>query len=161
VILNVEEADPKRFNMNKEILNVAIDLAFEVHRKQTDKSGFPYILHSLHVMNTINSDDIELKCIAVLHDVIEDSNMTIKDLRINFSEFSERILHVLDILTRRKRQSYDEYIQRIKTNKDAIIVKIADLKHNMDITRLKEISDKDIERLKKYHKYYNELIQLV
>lgn len=134
-------------------LSKAIALASKLFECTLDKSGKPYILHCLRVMNNVNQKDEELMQIAVLHDVTEDTDYTIEDLaKIGFSS---RVLSALTLLHHDKdKQDYDSYIKGISTNKDATIVKLADLKDNSDITRLKGLRKKDFDRLEKYHKAF-------
>ncbi len=97
------------------MLNKAIEMANRAHKEQVDKAGAPYILHPLRVMLT-QDNEIERIC-AVLHDVIEDSDMTFDDLRRE--GFSEEIIEVLDCITKRAGESYDDFIDRILTNEIA------------------------------------------
>lgn len=125
-----------------------------------DKGGVPYVLHCLKVMHYIKSDDEELCCIALGHDLVEDrKHITYAYLRS--MGFSERVIAGIAALTKVPGESHDEYLAKIKSNPDAIRVKLADLRHNSDIRRLKGISEKDIKRIEKYHKMYLELRELV
>lgn len=135
--------------MNK-ILQTAIHIARNAHSGQVDKAGKPYIGHPLRVMEGVGT--IQEKIVAVLHDVIEDTNVTAADLRRK--GIPERLISELEILTHAGDVEYDEYIKQISLHSIASAVKLADLKDNMDMTRLDEITDKDIERLKKYHRNY-------
>jgi len=132
------------------MLAKAISLAAKVFQGKKDKAGKPYILHCLRVMNSVNQDDEELMQIAVLHDVIEDSDMSLDDLKD--MGFCARVIIGVSLLTHKKEEPYDEYIKRIATNPDARAVKRADLKDNSDITRLKGLRQKDHERMEKYHR---------
>ena len=132
-------------------LQRGIEIAVDLHSGQYDKGGKPYILHPLHLMNQLMFD-VELATIAVMHDVVEDSALSFEDLRA--LGFSDRVLSALELLTHSEDLTYDEYIERIKGNYDAIRVKRKDLEHNSDITRLKGIRDKDFERMKKYHRAF-------
>jgi (p)ppGpp synthase/HD superfamily hydrolase len=135
------------------MLGKAIALAAQSFENSKDKGGQPYILHCLRVMNNLHTDDEELKIIAVLHDVCED----IKELGIRELQmlgFSNRVLKALDLLTHRKDVSYDDYIKAISFNNDARLVKLADLKDNSDITRLKGLRKADFDRMEKYHRSY-------
>ena len=134
-------------------LETAIRLATQYHSGQKDKAGKPYILHPLWVMNKVNS--IEAKIVAVLHDVLEDTSLTKDDLIAH--EFNEDIVNAIELLTKSKNQSYESYIENISKNKLATEVKMADLLHNMDLTRLKDITFKDLTRSQKYMKAYNQL----
>ncbi|PRR79959.1 Guanosine-3',5'-bis(diphosphate) 3'-pyrophosphohydrolase [Clostridium luticellarii] len=130
------------------MLDKAILIAAKAHEGQVDKGGQPYILHPLRVMFS-RKTEIEKIC-AVLHDVIEDTDISLDYLRDQ--EFSEEILSALDALTRRDGETYDEYISRVVKNKTASHVKLCDLCDNMDLSRIKNPSDADYERVKKYRK---------
>lgn len=132
------------------MLEKAIEIAVDGHKGQIDKFGNPYILHPLRVMFAMKTNDE--KIVGVLHDVIEDTKYTFEDLRNQ--GFSDKILKALDCITNRHLESYDDFIERIKTNRIAVNVKIADMEDNMDIRRLKKINEKDTERLNKYIHYY-------
>lgn len=126
----------------------AISLALQAHKGQLDKGGHPYILHPLAVMNRVES--MEEKIVAVLHDAIEDSEVTIEELRD--LGFSEEILTAIHLLTRSTEDSYEEFIEKTTTNRTARNVKIADIKENMNISRIKNPTQEDYNRLEKYRK---------
>ena len=130
------------------MIEKAILIAVNAHRHQVDKGGNPYIFHPLRLMFS-REDETEKIC-AVLHDVIEDTDVTLDYLREQ--GFSEEVLSALDALTRRKDETYEEFIDRIIENKLACNVKLADLNDNMDISRIKNPTEKDYERLEKYKK---------
>lgn len=134
------------------MLGKAIALASRVHEGVVDKGGYPYILHPLHVMNMMQENDPELRQIAVMHDVVEDSEMTINDLSL--MGFSARVTDALALLTHDKSESYSVYVKKIKTNPDATKVKQEDISHNSLVSRLKGIGDKDVARMIKYNKAY-------
>ena len=136
----------------KGLLALAISIASAAHVNQLDKGGAPYILHPLHVMNTIGTNDPKTMQVAVLHDVLEDTSVTLQDL-VEYG-FDNKVIQSVYMLTHSKNQGYVEYIETIKKDYMATVVKIADLRHNSDITRLKGISGKDLDRIKKYHKAY-------
>lgn len=138
-----------------EQLSKAIHLATNAHNGQFDKAGNPYILHPLAVMTLVEKADEELQCIALLHDVIEDTKTTFQDLRD--LGFTDRVIQAVAALTKMPGQTYDEYKKGVFQNRDAMLVKAADLTHNSDIRRLKGISDKDIERMARYHAFYLEI----
>lgn len=122
-------------------------IAYEAHKNQVDKSGVPYIYHPIHVAEQM---DTENECIiALLHDVVEDTNVTFKQLE---EVFSKEIIDILKLLTREENIEYDEYIKRIKNNSIACKVKIADLTHNLDKTRLDFVTEVDVKRNEKYKK---------
>jgi (p)ppGpp synthase/HD superfamily hydrolase len=134
-------------------LENAIQLAVQAHRGQKDKAGAPYILHPVRVMLHMGTD-IEMMA-AVLHDVLEDTQYTLLDLQQ--AGYPQRVLEALDCLTRRENETYEEFIGRIKTNPLARKVKIADLEDNMDIRRISDPQEKDMERLKKYRRAWSDL----
>ena len=141
------------------MLATAIALAAEKHNGQFDKGGMPYILHPLKVMQYLRTDEMELMAIAVLHDVVEDTEVTYHDLRK--LGMTERVVNAVMALTKVSGLTHDEYMEGIKSNHDAIRVKLADLRHNTDIRRLKGITDKDMARLNKYCKMATELEALL
>jgi (p)ppGpp synthase/HD superfamily hydrolase len=138
-----------------EMLSKMISLATERHAGQYDKGGRPYILHPLTVMHRLRTDDEELQCIAVGHDLAEDTNVTIDELR--GLGFSERVINGIWCLTKFDKDSDASYRERVISNPDAIRVKIEDLRHNSDIRRLKGVTEKDIARMARYHEFYLEL----
>lgn len=138
-----------------ELLGKVLVLATNAHAGQFDRGGNPYILHPLKVMHYLKSNDEELQCMALLHDVIEDTKTTWKDLED--IGCTPRVIAAVRALTKMPGQSYDEYKEVVFSNEDAMKVKMADLRHNTDIRRLKGISQKDVERLAKYNRFYLEL----
>ena len=132
--------------MNIDFLGMAIEIATLAHGGKYDLAEKPYILHPLRVM--FQFSDPEEMIVAVLHDVIEDSEWTVDGLRRMC--FSQTVTDALECLTHVKDENYTDYIQRVSTNTLAIKVKCADLKDNMDMSRLPIIRPSDIERLKKY-----------
>lgn len=123
----------------------AINIAYNAHMGQTDKFGIPYIFHPMHLAELMDTED---ECIvAILHDVVEDTDITFEYLE---KEFSHNIIEALKLLTHDKSVPYDEYILKLKNNPLAKKVKLVDLKHNSDESRLNDITPKDINRNKKY-----------
>lgn len=142
------------------MLGKAIAIAAKEFADKTDKGGKPYMLHCLHVMHKVGPDDQELMAIAVLHDLVEDTDWTFEMLRDE--GFSDRVINALRLLTHypighSEGKTYDDYIKGIATNEDARAVKLEDLKHNSDITRMKGLRKKDFDRLEKYHRSYEYL----
>ena len=129
------------------------------HDGQFDKGGKPYILHPLKVMHYLKTDDEELMCIALGHDLIEDAGWTAKAFLDE--GFSERVVAGIVAMTKVKGESYEDYKARVKASPDAVLVKMADLRHNSDIRRLKGVTEKDLARTKKYHEFYLELMEAV
>ena len=138
-----------------EMLAQMIHIATSAHHGQFDKGGKPYILHPLRVMSFLKTDDEELQCIALGHDVIEDTKTTYAELREG--GISERVIEGIKALTKQPGQTYDEYKEVVFANKDAMQVKLCDLRHNTDIRRLKGVTEKDIARMAKYHQFYMEI----
>ncbi len=133
--------------INTKLTRKAMIIAYEAHKNQVDNSGVPYIYHPIHVAEQM---DTENECIiALLHDVVEDTNVTFKQLE---EVFSKEIIDILKLLTREENIEYDEYIKRIKNNSIACKVKIADLTHNLDKTRLDFVTEVDVKRNEKYKK---------
>ena len=124
----------------------AILFAFDAHRGQYDKSGLPYIAHPLHVAESMETED---ECVvALLHDVLEDTDITVEDLtRIGISD---RQIAALKLLCHDDYVPYLEYVQSIRVDPIARKVKLADLHHNSDLTRLNVITTQDNERVEKY-----------
>ncbi|ADP02616.1 conserved hypothetical protein [Salmonella phage PVPSE1] len=139
-------------------LALAIKIAAEGHLNQKDKGGNPYILHPLKVMHYLKTDDFQLMAIAVLHDVLEDTDVTAADLVI--LGFSNRVEDAVVLLTKTPNQTPEEYFQGIASNYDAVRVKLADLRHNSDVRRLKGLTDKDLLRVRKYHGMYLRLTKM-
>lgn len=133
------------------------------HEGQFDKGGVPYILHPLKVMHYMRSDDEDLLCIALGHDLVEDTFSCVEEgvLFLRENNFNERVISGIVALTKIPGEAYDDYKERVKSNRDSILVKMADLRHNSDIRRLKGVRDKDIERVVKYQKFYLELKALI
>lgn len=126
----------------------AIQIASKAHENQVDKANKPYILHPLRLM--MKFENIDEQIVAVLHDVIEDSDTTLSDLRN--AGFSEEVISAIDVLTKKPGLEYQNYLEIISKNTLARNVKIEDIKDNLNLTRLKNINDKDLERAQKYHK---------
>ena len=130
------------------MLELALSIATEAHRGQFDKAGIDYIEHPIFVASQVDSE--EEKAVALLHDVIEDSSVTAEEL-LN-AGLPETVVTAVQILSKKKGQDYQTYMKTVKSNPLARAVKLADLKHNSDLSRLETITDKDSERLEKYKK---------
>lgn len=134
-----------------ELIRKSFKIAYRAHKDQTDKAGMPYILHILHVAANAGSDE---SCIAaaLLHDTVEDSDMTFEELQKE--GIPENIIDALRLLTHKENVPYIEYVKNIRKNEIARTVKMADLLHNMDVRRLNgteyQLSENDEERVKKY-----------
>lgn len=130
-------------------------IARKAHTGQVDKAGEDYFNHPKRVADNFYEDDDII--VALLHDVIEDTSVTLDQLKNE--GFSKAILNALDAITKREGESYDQFIERVKDNPIALKVKLADLRDNMDILRLPVLNDKDLQRIAKYHKAYKYLEQ--
>ncbi|ABK44134.1 conserved hypothetical protein [Magnetococcus marinus MC-1] len=128
-------------------LETAIAIATRAHKGQKDKAGQPYILHPLRVMMSQTSDTA--RQVAVLHDVVEDTEVTLQFL--GETGFSYDVLYAVELLTRKPSENYAEYLRRVMAHPIASAVKRADLEDNMDIRRLPEnLQAEDLARLQKY-----------
>jgi (p)ppGpp synthase/HD superfamily hydrolase len=131
------------------LLERAIQIAIEAHAGQTDKAGEPYILHPLRVMFSL--DAIDHKIVGVLHDVVEDckdKGWTFE--RLEKEGFSPRIIDAIRAISKLDGEEIDDYLKRVESNRIALAVKLKDLKDNMDMTRISDPTDKDLERIKRY-----------
>jgi hypothetical protein len=125
----------------------AFFIALNAHRGQKDKAGRCYIFHPINV--ALGVKGIRAKTVALLHDVVEDSDITTKELT---KYFDDDIVLAVDCITKKRGQKYQDYLEVVKNNELARKVKIADLTHNIDLSRLKSITKKDIDRRNKYLK---------
>ena len=130
------------------MLELALSIATEAHRGQFDKAGIDYIEHPIYVASQVDTE--EEKAVALLHDVIEDSPVSAEELLQ--AGLPETVVTAVQVLTKKKEQDYQTYLETVKKNPLARVVKLADLKHNSDLSRLSSITEKDRERLKKYKK---------
>lgn len=124
----------------------ALVIAYEAHKDQFDKSGIPYVFHPVHLAEQM-PDEYSV-CVALLHDVVEDSKYTFQNL-IDF-EFPQEVIDAVKVLTHPKDIPYFDYIVCIKNNPIARRVKIADLRHNSDLSRLNKVTEEDLKRIEKY-----------
>ncbi|WP_306753081.1 phosphohydrolase [Paracoccus actinidiae] len=127
-------------------LERAIEIAAGAHRGQRDKAGEPFILHPLRVMNACSTRTEQI--VAVLHDLVEDSELTLEDLRRE--GLSEDLVAAVDAMTRRKGETYVDFVDRTARNPIARTAKIADLRDNLDMTRLANPTQSDVQRSQKY-----------
>ncbi len=134
----------------QELLQLAKEVATKAHEGQKDKGGQPYILHPTTVASFLEKP--EHKMIAYLHDVCEDTPTTIEEIKE--LGFSKKVIDALLLLTREEGLPYEAYIRRICQNPDAREVKMADLRHNMDLSRIPHPTERDYRRLEKYKKAY-------
>ena len=158
-----EEEKYEELKNSDDLIYKALEVSLELFKKDTDKGGFPYMLHLLYVYKHVYTK--EEKVIALLHDVIEDKKVNEEDL-LNIG-FPKKIVKDVLILTRLKHTDYNNYIDNIIKNasKEALEVKLADLKNNIDLTRIKNPTVKDYERVEKrymlsYEKILNRLKEM-
>lgn len=131
-----------------ELTKKAMKLCFEAHKDQKDKSGLPYVHHPFHLAEQMETEDTTI--VALLHDVVEDTEYTLDDIRA--MGFPERIIEALSYMTHDSAVPYLDYVAKIKENPIATAVKLADLKHNSDLSRLAVVDEKALKRVEKYSK---------
>ena len=124
----------------------ALKLCFEAHRNQLDKSGMPYVFHPFHLAEQMDTE--ESTTVALLHDVVEDTDYTLEDLKA--MGFPNNVIDALALMTHDPRVPYMEYVKAISENPLATEVKLADLRHNSDLSRLDSVDEKALSRVKKY-----------
>ena len=127
---------------------MALKLCFEAHKEQVDKSGMPYVFHPFHLAEQMNTEETTI--VALLHDLVEDTDYTIGDL-VDMG-FDKSITDAIALMTHDDNVEYMVYVRMIKENPIAKAVKLADLKHNSDLTRLDNIDEKALSRREKYLK---------
>lgn len=131
----------------------ALKICFEAHKDQTDRTGLPYVFHPFHLAEQMTDEASTVA--ALLHDVVEDTDITFEDLKRK--GFDDSIIDILRLLTHSPETPYMDYVRAIKSNPTAVKVKLADLKHNSDLSRLDTVTDRDLER----HKKYKEALELL
>lgn len=124
----------------------AIKLCFAAHKDQVDKSDLPYVFHPFHLAEQMKTEDAAV--VALLHDVVEDTDYTLDDLR--GMDYPPQVIEALGLLTHDKTVPYLEYVAAIKENPIARAVKLADLRHNSDMSRLDYVDEKVERRIQKY-----------
>ena len=130
------------------MFELALSIAKKAHEGQYDKAGVVYIKHPLFVASLFDTQ--EEKAVALLHDVLEDSPYTAEELIL--AGLPETVVTAVQVLTKKKGQDYQQYLELVKSNPLARCVKLVDLKHNSDLSRLATITEKDLERFEKYKK---------
>lgn len=127
---------------------MALKLCFEAHREQTDKSGMPYVFHPFHLAEQMKTEETTI--VALLHDVVEDTAYTVEDLA-NMG-FDKAVTDAIALMTHAEGVDYMDYVRRIQKNPIAKAVKLADLRHNSDLSRLDFVDEKALRRREKYLK---------
>ena len=131
-----------------ELTKKALVISFNAHKDQKDKSGMPYVFHPFHFAEQM--DDEASTCVALLHDVAEDTDITLDDLRAE--GFPDEVIHALRLLTHDDSVPYPDYVRQIRSDPVAVKVKLADLHHNSDLSRLDHVDAYALERVEKYRK---------
>lgn len=131
-----------------ELTKQALKLCFAAHEYQVDKSGIPYVFHPFHLAEQMKDEASTVT--ALLHDVVEDTDYTLEDLRQ--MGYPEQILEALTLLTHDDGSPYLDYVARLRNNPIARQVKLADLRHNSDLSRLDQIDEAALRRVEKYQK---------
>ncbi len=131
-----------------ELTKKAMKICFEAHKDQVDKSGMPYVFHPFHLAEQMKDEHTTVA--ALLHDTVEDTDITFEYLAEQ--GIPECVISAIKLLTHDDSVPYFDYVKIIKTNNIAKAVKLADLKHNSDLTRLDEVREKDLKRVEKYKK---------
>lgn len=135
------------------LIELGLEWALKAYGGKIDKGGKPYILHPLRLMARL--DDPTSQLVALLHDVIEDSPITADELRE--AGFPESVVAAVVVLTRRKGESYEAFIDRVRVSPLARKVKLLDIEDNLNLLRLSAVSDKDLQRVAKYHRAWKRL----
>ena len=134
--------------MNAGMIEVALQRALTAYAGKVDKGGKPYILHPLRLMAQLH--DTEGQCVALLHDVIEDSDITADDLRLD--GFPESVVSAVEALTKRQGEAYETFIERVRPHPLARRIKLLDIEDNLNLLRLSVVTAHDLERVAKYHR---------
>jgi (p)ppGpp synthase/HD superfamily hydrolase len=132
-------------------------LCYEAHENQYDRGGIPYVFHPFHLAEQLEEE--RAVCVALLHDVVEDTDYTLDDIKK--MGFPEEVISAVSCLTRPKGMPYTEYINIVATNTLATRVKLLDLEHNMDTTRLDSVDEDVNKRIKKYEKAKSVLLDIL
>ena len=136
----------KRLKFDSPQMQAAYELAAKAHAGQVDKAGTDYIHHPLTVASFVASDDE--KTVALLHDVVEDTSVTLQNL--SEAGFSDAVVHAVDCVTKREGEALQDDLQRVKSDQLATVVKLADLRHNSDLSRIPHPTEKDFARVERY-----------
>ncbi len=135
------------------IIEKSLEISLQAYQGKTDKAGAAYILHPLRLMSKMDTE--EEMSVALLHDVIEDSDITAEDLLQ--SGISPTVVSAVQSLTKVKGENYEKFIDRVLTNKLASKIKKADIEDNINILRLTTITEADLQRVAKYHKAWHQI----
>lgn len=136
------------------LTNEAMKIAYAAHHGQVDKGGIPYIFHPIHLAEQM--EDEYTTCVALLHDVVEDTNVTLEELAKNFPK---EIIDAIAAMTHEKNEPYSEYVARVKLNPIAKVVKLADLRHNSDESRLENASPATLAHFREKYREAFEILE--
>jgi len=139
--------------MNINLIEKSLEIALDAYSGQTDKAGKTYILHPLRLMAQMETE--EEMAVALLHDVIEDSEYTTEDLLNN--GIPAGVVEAVQCLTKKPDENYESFIERVLENKLATKIKQADIEDNINILRLQSVNEKDLERVAKYHNAWHKI----
>lgn len=126
----------------------AMKLCFEAHKDQIDKAGIPYVFHPISLAERFGEDQEAETCVALLHDVLEDTDYTVDDIRA--AGMSEEVIEALLLLNHNPKVEYMDYVRHLSKNNIARHVKIYDLQHNSNLSRLEKVTEKNLKRVEKY-----------
>lgn len=138
------------------LTNKAMKIAYDAHHGQLDCNGVPYIFHPYHLAEQM-SDEITV-CVALLHDVVEDTDITIEQLE---SEFPKEVTEAVKLLTHDDNTDYFEYVRAIKSNPVAKAVKMADLMHNSNQSRITDCNAVSAEKLEYWQEKYTKALRIL
>jgi len=137
-----------KLQTESKIVSQAYQLAFAAHQGQVDKGGHPYMNHPVAVAESVDTE--EEQAVALLHDVVEDTPISLQNL--HEQGFPDRIVNAVDCLTKRDGEPLKSYLERVKQDPLAVKVKIADLNHNSDLRRIAEPTERDYARAERYRR---------
>lgn len=146
-------SNPAPGNGAAHLIELALERALKAYAGKRDKAGMPYILHPLRLMAKMS--DLEAQVVALLHDVIEDSDATPDDLRKD--GFPEKVVEAVIALTRLPDETYNDFIERLRPNDLARRIKLADIEDNLNVLRLPSLGSTDLRRVEKYHRAWRRL----
>lgn len=126
----------------------AMKLCFEAHKDQVDKAGIPYVFHPISLAERFGGGQEAETCVALLHDVLEDTDYTVDDIRV--AGMSEEVIEALLLMNHNPKVEYMDYVRHLSKNDIARHVKICDLQHNSNLSRLETVTEKDLKRVEKY-----------
>lgn len=137
------------------MVSTAFAIAAKAHEGVVNKDGTAYILHPARLATRCADQDHDAQTVAILHDVIEDTPVTLDDLWV--AEFPSRLIEAIDAMTKREGEEYGDFIERIALNPLAARIKILDIEDNIDVLRLPVVGEWELQRTAKYHRAWKRL----